>query len=243
VRDESPRRVDRPPLARPSYRPLTWRARARLAERRLVRYWLVTLLLAGAAGTTVARSLDEAARRIDELGPTALVAVATRPLPAGAVVQADDVEWRSLPVGGVSPAAVTADDPPVGRTVHERIEAHEPIVRSRLAPAPLQGIAAKTPAGHRALAVELDDRAPPLVEGQLVDVYTGGQRELAPRPADLEEGRTAPAGFAVARSALVVQVDEHRATLAVREDDAASVAAALIEGTVVLAVVGPSSSG
>jgi len=124
----------------------------------------------------------------------------------------------------------------IGRTVHERIEPGEAMVDARLAPPDLVGVAARTPTGRRAMAIPLDDRAPPLVAGQRVDLYAGDAAPSGPGPDGLATGRL------IARDAVVVDVDDRHVTVAVGNADVSAVAAALIESTVIIAVAGPDSA-
>jgi Flp pilus assembly protein CpaB len=203
------------------------------------RHWhrglrLGTVALAAALGITVTTALEGASSRIDALGPQRDVWIATRALEPGRTVQADDARLVAVPAGAVAPSALGPDADVTGRTVHARIESGEGIVEARLAPPDLVGVAARTPAGRRALAVPLDERAPPLVPGQRVDLYTGAPGGDV---ASASGGDTT--GRRIAADAVVVDVDERRATVAVSNEDAAAVAAALIERTIIVAVSGP----
>jgi len=241
-----PRGSPRGALSRPVYRRSALGLRVRALPRRQLTLWIATLVLAGGAGVCVTVVLASASARVDQLGPTTTVAIATRSLERGEVVGTDDVAWEALPLGAVAPAAITAADPDiVGRTVHERIEAREPIARTRLAPAPLVGVAAKTPAGRRAMAVPIGDSTPSLLAGQQVDLHAGGlpdgdgyaDRSGTGSGVDIDRHASGPR--IVAHRATVLEVADDRVTVAIADDEAAAVAEALIGGTIVIAVLGP----
>jgi len=195
-------------------------------KRRRAAYWLVATVLAGALGFGVVASLDAASARVDALGLTARVAVASRDLPLGTVVHATDLEWRDLPVGAVAPDAVTDRQPSiVGRTVVAHIGRGEPVSAIRLAPSPLEGLAARTPAAHHAVAIPVDARTPALVLGQHVDLFAA-------------DGPRDPVAAPIARAGIVVDLDDRRATIAVDDRDLAATTAALIDRTIVITVLG-----
>jgi Flp pilus assembly protein CpaB len=188
------------------------------------------------------------------------VAVATRDLAPGDVVDDGAVAVRALPMAAVASAAVS--DAPVGATVRQAIPAGEPLVAERLAPDGLSGAAALVPAGHRAVAVPVGPAGrPPLAVGDLVDVVVVLPADLPPTAgADGAGGDEAdggsegedsgeppapsdPAGpgdpaFPLVERAAVVDVGEQAVTVAVPEGDASRVAWAVTSGAVVLALSG-----
>lgn len=225
----------------------------RAASRRSVvavwrRQWLARLpvgpiLLIGAAAISVATlRLAPADLGVDPAQVEPVV-VARALLDAGSVIDADDVELRSLPVGVVSDGFVGDRQIVVGRQVTATIFMGEPVLAGRLAPEGLVGIAAATPPGRSAFAVPVDPTLPPTAVGQHVDLYA---LDPLTRAGGISEavGPTDRAGAArIARSALVVGVDDQRITVAVEPSEAPGVAAALIGSTVVVAVAGPDAQG
>ncbi|HEX5946908.1 MAG TPA: SAF domain-containing protein [Acidimicrobiales bacterium] len=225
---------------------LTVRAR-RALTRPAVRRLGVAALAAGTCFTVMSlvAAADDARAR---WGQTRPVAVATRDLAPGDVVDAGAFEVRDVPeamlpdavLDGVvdgpedasEPSGVTAGDPPVGAVVRHPVLAGEPLVAARLAPHGLTGAAALVPAGWRAVAVPLGAAgAPPVTTGDLVDI-------LAVTPAAAEAVRGQDPAFALVEQALVVDVADDAVTVAVPGDDAPRVAWALSNGAVVLALAG-----
>src|SRR5581483_4684553 len=76
------------------------------------------------------------------------------------------------PLAVLTDDAVDADaaDDVTGRTVVAAIEAGEPLVRARLGPDGLRGVAALVPVGWRAVAVPVGDATVTLVVGDHVDL-------------------------------------------------------------------------
>ncbi|HET7720977.1 MAG TPA: hypothetical protein VFK43_13500, partial [Acidimicrobiales bacterium] len=121
----------------------------------------------------------------------------------------------------------TLPDDAVARTP---VFAGEVLVRGRLAPTGLRGVAAALPPGSRAVAIPRDpSTAPPVRVGDRVDV-------LVALPPEAAGG--GPPGFAVATDALVVAVEEAAITVAVERATAPRVAVALGQGAVTLSLVG-----
>jgi Flp pilus assembly protein CpaB len=204
--------------------PLAVRAR-RAFVRPVVRRTLVTVvaLVTGVAVASALRSADAARRGWGTARP---VAVATRDLAVGDVVTAAATDVHDLPEAVVPPRALGL--PPVGAVVRHPVVAGEPLVADRLAPLGLTGPAALVPAGSRALAVPVGPLgAPPLEVGDLVDLVG----VLPP-----ESGGSV--GEPLASTVPVVAVDEGTATVAVPREDAPGVADALVQGAVVIALVG-----
>ncbi len=206
---------------------LTVRARRALARPGVRR--LGVAVLAVATALTVATTLGSAEAARDRWGPSQPVAVATRDLAPGEVVDATAVERRDLPEGLVTQEPLAAT--PEGAVVRHPILAGEPIVAERLAPHGLSGVAALVPRGHRAVAVPIGPAGvPPLSTGDLVDVVTV-------LPTGLESGEDDPA-FPLVERAPVVDVGDQAVTLAVPAADAPRVAWALSNGTIVLTLAG-----
>jgi len=214
--------------------PLSVRAR-RAVVRPVVRRAAVAAL-ALVTAVAVASLVGAAGSARDRWGTTRPVAVATRDLSPGDVVDAGAVDVRELPSGVLGEATMT--DVPVGAVVRDPIMAGEPVAPVRIAPDGLTGAAALVPAGERAVAVPVGPAGvPPLAVGDLVDVVTvvpGGATGLADGAGD---GSGAPA-FTLVEQAAVVDVGEQAVTIAVPERDAPRVAWAVANGAVVLALAG-----
>jgi Flp pilus assembly protein CpaB len=198
---------------------------------RRVRHHPITRWLAAAVVVLVAVTLYqhtvavavEARRR---WGEERTVVVARHRIAMGEVVEADAVTTESWPAAVVPPGSVS--DSPVGRTAIATIETGEVLVSARLAPDGLSGVAALVPPEWRALAIPVGPTVVALSVGDHVDLIAGfdvGNANAGQAPA-----------FIVASDAIVVAVDEQRATVAVRDRDAARVAFAIVAGTVVPAL-------
>lgn len=222
------------------------------ARRALARPAVRRTCVAGLAAATCVTAMSLVAvadDARDRWGQTRAVAVATRDLAPGDVLDAGAFEVRDLPeavlpdgvvdgAAGASPgapgsSAVAAGVPPVGAVVRHPVLAGEPLVAARLAPDGLTGAAALVPAGWRAVAVPLGPAgAPPVVTGDLVDVLA-----VTPTAIDGADQGREPA-FALVEQAVVVDVTDGAITVAVPRDDAPRVAWALSNGAVVLALAG-----
>lgn len=232
--------------------PIVLTVRARRALTRPAVRRLCVAGLAAATGLTVMSLVAAADDARARWGQTRPVAVATRDLAPGDVVDAGSFEVRELPeavlpegvldgpdggaVGdsaeGTGPDGGAVGDTPVGAVVRHPVLAGEPLVAARIAPDGLTGAAALVPAGWRAVAVPLGAAgAPPVTTGDLVDVLA-----VSPSGAAGDDGRE-PA-FALVDHALVVDVNDEAVTVAVPEADAPRVAWALSNGVVVLALAG-----
>jgi Flp pilus assembly protein CpaB len=188
-----------------------WRARRRPLQVAIIGLAIVTwvivhALLAGA----------QSARR--SWGPAAAVIVATHRLEAGDAVGASDVETRALPVVAVPDGAL--HEPPIGRTMVAPVERGEILVAARIAD---NGV---LPAGTRGVAIPLDDGHLRLNVGDRVDVIA------ALNPSDVSDN--GPPAFVLSSNALVADVSDTTATVAVPVDDAPRIALALRQGAIVL---------
>jgi Flp pilus assembly protein CpaB len=204
----------------------------RVLARTVVRRALV-LGLAIVTGLVVVSLVSSAEAARQRWGRARPVAVATRDLAPGDLVDGSAVEVRRLPEAAVTPGALAA--PPSGSVVRQPVAAGEPLVPERLAPQGLTGVAALVPAGHRALAIPIGPlAAPPLTIGDLVDV-------LAVVPALVEEPPRPPGNqpsFPLVEAAVVVDAGEESIAVAVPEADAPRVAWVLTNGSIVLALAG-----
>lgn len=101
------------------------------------------------------------------LAPTVSMVVASKALPAGHLLQAEDV--RLQPVAMLPPGAVALEASVLGRTLAQPAAEGDPVIASRL----LGGIAAGLQAGERAVAIKVDESSAvghKLAPGDWVDV-------------------------------------------------------------------------
>ncbi|MGH9193861.1 MAG: SAF domain-containing protein, partial [Acidimicrobiales bacterium] len=132
-----------------SRHPVFLGVRARRALARTVIRRAVVLGLAIVTGLVVISLVSSAEAARQRWGRARPVAVATRDLAPGDVVDRSTVEVRRLPEAAVTPGALA--EPPSGSVVRQPVAAGEPLVPERLAPEGLTGVAALVPAGHRAV--------------------------------------------------------------------------------------------
>jgi Flp pilus assembly protein CpaB len=206
--------------------------------------WLLTFLLAALAYGLVARAQDSAASAVRRWGRVVPVVVVRRPVAAGAVVGQADVAVVSAPARLVpsGSAVVESVAEAVGRTALVDLVPGELLLRARLAPDGLTGVAALVPPGMRAIAIPLGGSgsgsdssasgALRLSVGDAVDV-------LATFPNDPASG---PPTITVASSALVVEVRADAVTLAVAPSAASRIAYALARASVTLTLSPPGSA-
>jgi Flp pilus assembly protein CpaB len=172
------------------------------------------LALAAITGLTVHAVLDaaDAARR--RWGEAASVIVALHHLEPGAPLNSTDVELRRLPKAAIPDHALTAL--PGDAVASSPIERGEIVVAGHLIDH------GRVPAGTRAITIGLGDARPPLREGDRVDLI-----------ATFDQSQPA---VVVATDALVVDVEESTATIAVPMADEGQVAAAARQAAVVVAI-------
>jgi Flp pilus assembly protein CpaB len=213
--------------------PVLLGVRARRALARTVVRRALVLGLAIVTGLVVVSLVWSAEAARERWGRARPVAVATRDLAPGDLVDGSAVEVRRLPEAAVSPGALA--EPPSGSVVRQPVAAGEPLVAERLAPQGLTGVAALVPAGHRAVAIPIGPlAAPPLKVGDLVDV-------LAVVPTLAEQQPRLPEdqpSFPLVEAVVVVDVGEQSIAVAVPEADAPRVAWVLTNGSIVLALAG-----
>jgi Flp pilus assembly protein CpaB len=194
--------------------------------------WAATVVLAVLAGALAAATVDRAEQARAAYGVARRVPVATTDLGVGEAVGEADVEWADLPVALIPEGA--ADDP-VGRIVVEPLVRGEVVLDRRLSTGGT-GPGALLAPGDRALAVPLGAGSPSLSVGDRVDLFapSTSSADLA----DVARGRLTAADR-VAKGSLVISVDDTAATIGVGSTEAAGVAGALLDGTLVLALVAP----
>jgi Flp pilus assembly protein CpaB len=214
---------------RPVLPPIPWRRWLRRARRAGAAWWALAAIgsVVGAAHLAAADAAADAER--DAWGRSVPVAIATHDLGPGSVVHPDDATVEQRPAAVVPDGAL--DAVPVGDVVTAPVLAGEALVAGRVGGDGLSVVAARVPAGHRAVAIPIDrpGSAPPLRPGDLVDVLATFDV--------LDPADTAPTGV-VASAAVVVAVDDSTVTVAVPADDVDRVAFAVARGTVTLALVG-----
>jgi Flp pilus assembly protein CpaB len=200
----------------------------RLIGRRIVRRLLLVTTVVGSV-LAVAAQLHAAAAARQRWGEARPVVVARRDLAPGEIIDAAAVEVRRLPVAAVPARAM--NDPPIGSVVRYPIAAGEAVLSKRIAPQGLHGVAARVPEGDRAVAVPAAKTGrPPLEVGDQVDVMavvaTPDQPDGAVPVAPLVE------------DAVVVDVGEESVSVAVPTAEAPTLAYAVTQGAVVLALGG-----
>ena len=199
--------------------------------RRLVRspvvVWLAVIVLAAATGLTVTRLMAQAEAASARYGTLRSAVVAVRPAEIGAVLAPADVSVRQVPAAFLPEGSVSAVDDVVGRTVVVPVVPGQPVLRRFLAPEGLQGVAALLPPGTRGVAVPTGPPGTPLQRGDVVDVLATFDPSVA--------GTGSPT-FPVAAGALVIDVGEESATVAVTPEQSTRVAFALTQGVITLAV-------
>jgi Flp pilus assembly protein CpaB len=192
---------------------------------------LVVAVLALITAMVAARVVGDAGTLAARYGPLRPVVVAARALDPGSVVSAGDVAVRRVPGSLVPDGAVPSTDQARGRTVVAPVFPGVPLVVGQLAPDGRRGLGALLPPGSRAVAVPNGRPALALIRGDSVDVLATFD------PAGSAEG--APPTFPVAVGALVVDIGEDSAAVAVSPEEAARVAFALVSGVVTLALAAP----
>ena len=201
--------------------------RLRRLSRSPLLFWaavaVLALLTASVVGRLVGRAQAEAAR----YGSLRTAAVATRAVEVGAVLDAGDVALRRVPAAFLPEGWVGSPEEVLGRTVVAAVFPGQALVRAQLAPEGMRGIGAALPPGGRAVGVPTGPAGPPLEKGDVVDVLATFDPEAA--------GGGDPT-FPVASAALVVDVGEESATVAVTAEEANRVAFAVAHGMVTLAV-------
>jgi len=201
--------------------------RSRLARSPFV-FWLGVGGLAFLTASVVAGAIGQARSLSARYGPLEPVVVASRPVERGAALAPADVTVELVPGGFVPRGAFRAVDAVAGRTAVVPLVEGSPVLAGHLAPDGLSGVAALLPVGTRAVTVPADGSSTPKVDrGDVVDVLAtlDGQPVLA-----------------IAVEAAVVDVGEDSVTVAVRPEEAKSVAYALANGSVTLALTpGPGS--
>jgi Flp pilus assembly protein CpaB len=210
------------------------------------------LLWAGAGAVAIATAalvgtdLATLHQRAGALGPEVEVPVATRDLPVGVMIDADDVRTRpvhrsQLPPGVLPPDAVE------GRVVAVPVLRDGFVAEGNLAPRDRTGLDGIVPPGMRVVRVVLAGPAPSQLQpGTAVDVLATFDVGAAVDP---EGVAYVDPTVVVARGALVLATDDEVAsdtaaagdavTLLLTEDEALAVSYASAAGIVTVALVPP----
>lgn len=197
---------------------------------------LVALSVAVLTGLTVTSLLRATEAERDRWGERRSVAVALRDLQPGDVLDGGAAQLQELPDVAVPAAALS--DVPVGAIVRQPIASGEPLVAERLAPDGLDGVAALVPVGHRAVSIPLGPAgAPPVRLGDHVDLLAVVPAAGPAFPEHPAEGEPAPA-VPLVEGALVVDVTEQAVSVAIRQAQAPTVAYAVTNGIVLVALAG-----
>lgn len=186
-----------------------------------VLFWAAVACLAVLTALVVAGAIGRAQSLAARYGPLVPMVVAGRPVERGTVLAAPDVTVRRLPAQFRTDGAFESVDDVIGRTAVVPMAPGEPVLGDDLAPAGLGPVASLLPAGTRAVAVPTGGASPPLRRGDVVDVL-----------ASFDGNPT----LTVAVDAPVVDVATESATVAVSPEEAKSVAFALANGAVTVAL-------
>lgn len=179
-------------------------------------------------GVGVAVLVSDAAAVRAGWGAEHEVVVAVRDLSAGTLIGPDDVTVARRPAVVVPSGAL--DEAPVGRRVAADVLAGEILPRSRVARSGTGSTAARLPHGSAAVAVPLGAAPPPIQVGDRVDV-------LAPEH-DAGSWDGPAQVVVVARGAEVLEVGDGYATLVIERRHVEQTAAAVLAGTLTLALTG-----
>lgn len=188
---------------------------------------VVVVVLALVVGLVVHRTVADAEAAVARLGPTVDVVVVVRDVAPGARVEAGDVALASRPVVHVPAGVVGSVDEVVGLRTTVGLVAGEVVVGTRLAGGAGSAAGAVVPEGWRAVAIPAFDSPLPVEVGDRVEIVASFDPTLTERPTRL----LVPDG-------LVVAVDEDAVTVAMPAADVTDVAFALVNGIVLLALVG-----
>ena len=188
----------------------------------------VVVALAALCGIAVTGVVQRAEQAAAAWGSSVPVLVATEDLQPGERLDGTNTRVEPRPRPLVPPGALSGL--PDGGRLAEAVYAGEPIREERLTSAGLSAVAARLPAGTRAIAIPVaPGLVPSLALGDRVDV-------LVALPA--EAAGDGPPGFTLATNVLVVDVSETAVTIAVPADAAPRIAVAFGTGAVTLALVG-----
>ncbi|MGH3849532.1 MAG: Flp pilus assembly protein CpaB [Pseudonocardiaceae bacterium] len=194
-------------------------------------YWLGAVILAAGTGLTASRIVGSARLSASLYGPLRTMVVATGSLPVGSVVSADNLTEKRVPSSALPPGSLASLDAVIGQTVVVPLLAGVPVVKANLAPNGLSGVAALLAPGKRAVAIALDQPAPPLRKGDFVDVLA------------TFDDKESVSGLVIADAVSVVDVgtESEAVTVAVSPSEATDIAFAIANAVVTVTVTGPPS--
>ncbi len=212
----------------------SWRWRVTRAHPTLYRVATVVVAISTAGAT--ATLVRQAELRAEAWGPGREVPVATHDLPMGTVVADSDYRMEARPTTLVPAGAPSPTDPLVGRVIVSAVFEGEPLTVGRLGPDGVSGLSAMLPPGSVAMLVPGTAHLPRLEVGDAVELF-GSDRSLGvgqtgPAPA-ARGGGVEPAGH----SGTVLDVaTDGSITVAVDARDASTVASAILDGSVLVAL-------
>ncbi|HUF83975.1 MAG TPA: Flp pilus assembly protein CpaB [Acidimicrobiia bacterium] len=206
--------------------------------------WTGAVVVALATALLVGSDLAALHRRAAALGPEVEVAVATRNLPVGVTIDADDIRSRrvhrsQLPTGAVAPETAN------GRVVAVPVVRDAFVADDNLAPRHRTGLDGIVPPGMRVVRIVVAGPTADLRPGAAVDVLATFDTGAAVDPEGAAYGDPT---VVVARGALVLATDDEVAagapagdglTLLVTEEEALAVSYASAAGIVAVALVPP----
>lgn len=189
------------------------------------------MVVAVAVALGVFSSVRQAEQAAAALGATVPVLVSTRPIAAGAVLDASAARVVMLPPSLV-PVGALGELSELGAGPRTRVELTEGevLIAGRLTSDAASPIAASLPPGSAAIALPVDPTSTPLGAGDVVDVFA------AVPSIDFEVGR-------VATGAAVISAGTERAVIAVHAADVRRTATAVLSGPVSVVVLAPSGAG
>jgi Flp pilus assembly protein CpaB len=195
-------------------------------RRRPIIYWSATAALALITGLVVSGAVAGARDARSAYGKSRVIVVAARDIEAGQTIDTADVQVEERPLAVIPEGALT--DPPIGRVASAATMRGEPMLAVRVGDPGVSAIAALIPPGEVGIAVPLDAGTLAVSVGDAVEV-------MATFDPDRIEG---PPTIVVAPRAVVVDVRDAAATLALPEPDAQRVAFALATGVVTVVLLG-----
>jgi pilus assembly protein CpaB len=204
---------------------------------------LALALVCGLAAAFLARSYlqTQMAAAPAAEAATAMVAVAARDLPGGAVLRPEDVKLIGWPASTRPPEYVATTEAVVGQGLLFPVKANEPLLRSKLS-GQQGGLTAVIPQGMRAVSVKVDEViavAGFVVPGTRVDVVVT-MPSTAERPGTsrvlLQNIKVLASGQSIEESSEGEPKDASVITLLVTPDEAEALLLASNEGRIQLAL-------
>ncbi len=188
-------------------------------------YWLVAATLALTTAGLASDLVADARRAREQWGEHSRVLVTRALIEPGQPLTPDDVEHRDLPIAVVPPGAVTVLEPDA--TAVSAILPGEVVLAGRLSG---RARAALVPNGTGAVAVPNGPGSPPLEPGDRVQLWATLDPFVAAEGARAREP--------VAREAVVLEVADDHALVAVDDDDLAATTNAVAQGAITVVLTG-----